>query len=173
MVKQNANEPPTHGIRHWNWRKSSTSIATWPDGVVSKSPMRSVSQSAKLKFGSRIVAWSGRRSTRWHQWVRLYLITWHRTVIHSTTTFIRRNLRTCRTHRTRGTFRVLVRDSTNCINRNHIKDIKAIRIMPYSATILILNIRKSSDSRYACSVWLWPLQNIHIEMYSWCWAIHI
>ena len=51
-------------------------------------------------------------------------------------------------HRTRGTFRVLVRDSISCINRNHIKAtriIRIVRIQPYSIILILQSIHKSSD----------------------------
>ena len=51
----------TRGSRRWNWRKSSTSTATWRGGGASKSPTRWPSASARSKFGSRTVAWRPRR----------------------------------------------------------------------------------------------------------------
>ena len=68
MVKPNGNEHPTHDIRLWNWRKSSTSTATWHDAGGSKSHTPSASRNVKSRFGSRIGEWSGRRSTKWPRW---------------------------------------------------------------------------------------------------------
>lgn len=73
----------------------------------------------------------------------MYLIICHHMDIHINSIFIHRNLHIW-VHRTRGTFRALVRDSINCI-KNHIKDTRTIRTAQYLATLILPSIRKSSD----------------------------
>ncbi len=63
MVK--GHEPVTPGTRLWSWRKSSISTDTSHVADVSRLPITSAWTSAKLKFGSRTVAWSGRRTQSW------------------------------------------------------------------------------------------------------------
>lgn len=100
-------------------------------------------------LGSKIVAWSGKRNTKWHQWTS-YHITCRPMAIHTlNSTFILHSLRIL-AHRTRGiVFQILVRDSTSFI-KNSIKDTRTIRIarqtLCSAATVVILkSILKSSD----------------------------
>lgn len=152
-AKQNDNEHRIRATKLWSWKRNSTSIVTWPVDVASKSHTLSASPNARLRFGSRIDAWNGRRSTKWPQW--LYRITWPITVIHINSIFIRHSSRTW-AHRTRGTFRVLVRDSISCTNKINTKDTRIMRMVrvvaqatqrrpPYSTILILRSIRKSFD----------------------------
>ena len=103
----------------------------------------------RLILGSRIDEWSGKKSTKWHQWTS-YHITCHHMAIHTLNLIsIHHSLRIS-AHRTRGiVFQILVRDSTSFI-KNNIKDTKTIRIvrqmLSLAAIVVILkSILKSSD----------------------------
>lgn len=79
-VRQNAKEPRTLGIRPWSWKKNS--ISTGTSLAEDELKLRTPSASAKdrLKSGSKIGVWSGKRSTRWLQtyplkYLRSYRIT--------------------------------------------------------------------------------------------------
>lgn len=118
-ARRNDNGPHTPAIRHWNWRRNSTSIDTWHAGDASRSRTRFVWRSVRSRSGSRIAAWSGRRSTRWPRWTSCRT-TWAPTATLTTSSISIRHSSRIWAHRTRGTFRVLVRDSISCI-RNHIR----------------------------------------------------
>ena len=60
---QRGSELPTHVIKYSNWRKSFTSIATWPEGGALKLRMRSVCQNGRSKSGSKIDEWSTKKTT--------------------------------------------------------------------------------------------------------------
>lgn len=72
-AKQSDNAPLTLATRRWNWRKSSTSTATWLVDEELRLLTPSASPSDKSRSGSRTGEWSGKRSTKWHRWT-LFLI---------------------------------------------------------------------------------------------------
>lgn len=114
MAKQNDNVPHTPAIRHLNWKKNFISIDIWHVEDELRSLMPFVWRSDRSKSGFKIVAWNGKRNIKWHPWILCHII-WDRMVIPIiNSTFIHHNLHIW-VHRTRGTFRVLVRDSINCI----------------------------------------------------------
>lgn len=129
-------------------------IKIWWVAHIPLDPRHGWPQQTLLSFclnllGSRIVAWSGKRNTRWPPWTS-FRITCHLTAIRMlNSTFIHHSSHIC-PHRTRGiVFRMLVRGSISFI-KNNIKDTKTIRIAPrmlcLAAIVVILkSILKSSD----------------------------
>ena len=74
MVRQNVRGHRTRGTKPSSSRRNFTSIATSRGDDASRSHMHYVSPNVKLRYGFKIVEWSGRKSTRWRAWIS-FLIT--------------------------------------------------------------------------------------------------
>lgn len=101
-------------------------------------------------LGSKTAAWSGKKSTKWHQWTSFHITCPHMVTHTPNSTFTRHSLLIC-PHRTRGiVFRILDRDSISFIKANNIKDTKTIRTVrrmhfSVAAVVILKSILKSSD----------------------------